>query len=146
MKRMGLIAVACVVAACAKGSDRVDTTAATSDTAGMAGMRMPGGMASGAMMDSMTAHMRSMDTTSAAAIQAMMPMHRQMAEKVVAQMDSEMRSMNMQDARWSALMDSVRQDLARMPNTSAQQTKAFMTAHQGRMTRLMQSHKDMMKM
>jgi hypothetical protein len=137
---MGLLLL---IVACGRKADGGDTTAAKADTGGMSGMTMM----SGAMMDSMTAHMRSMDTASAPTIQAMMPMHRQMAANMVAQMNSEMRSMNMQgDARWSALMDSVRQDFVRMPEMNAQQLKAFIPAHHGRLTRLIESHRGMMKM
>jgi hypothetical protein len=142
-KPLALLLLA-LVAACGRTADRGDTTAAGTDTSGMSGMA---GTMSGAMMDSMAAHMRSMDTAGAPAIQAMLPMHRQMAANMIAQMNSEMRGMNMQaGARWSALMDSVRQDLVRMPEMNAQQLKAFMPAHHGRLTRLMQSHRDMMKM
>lgn len=103
-------------------------------------------MMSGSMMDSMVAHMRGMDTTSAANVQAMLPMHRQMAGNMIAQMNSEMRGMNMPaDASWSALMDSVRQDLIRMPEMNAQQLKAFMPEHHGRLTRLIDGHRAMMK-
>lgn len=145
MRITNLIAtVALLTLGCAKGSESTDTTAAKADTAGMAGMNMPG-MMSGAMMDSMTTHMRSMDTASAATIQSMMPMHRQMAGNMIAQMNSEMRSMNMAaNASWTALMDSVRQDLVRVADMNAQQMKAFMPAHHGRLTRLMQGHRDMM--
>jgi hypothetical protein len=104
------------------------------------------GMMSGAMMDSMAAHMRGMDTVSAANLEAMVPMHRQMAANMIAQMNSEMRGMNMQaDASWTALMDSVRQDLVRLPELNAQQVMTFMPDHRGRLMRLMQRHRDMMK-
>jgi hypothetical protein len=90
--------------------------------------------------------MRVMDTASAATLQATMPMHRQMAANMIAQMNNEMRRMNMTgDARWTALMDSLRQDLIRMPEMNAQQLKAFMPEHHSRVARLMQGHRDMMK-
>lgn len=124
----------------------MDTTAAKADTAGMGGMNMPG-MMSPATMDSMAAHMRMMDTASAASLQAMLPMHRQMVANMLSQMSADMRSMNMSaDATWTALADSVRQDLVRLPEMSVQQLKQNMVTHQGRVTRLMQSHRAMMKM
>ena len=76
----------------------------------------------------------------------MLPMHQQMAENMITQMSSEMRGMSMTaDERWTALVDSARQDLTRMPAMNAQGLKAFMPEHQGRVTRLMQAHRDMMK-
>lgn len=145
MKRSVLVVSTLIALACAKGADRPDTTAAKSDTAGMAGMSMPG-MMSPATMDSMAAHLRAMDTASAGSMQAMLPMHRQMVANMLSQMNSDMRSMNMNaDARWTALMDSVRQDLVLMPEMNAQQLKAFGSPHRGRLARLMESHRDMMK-
>lgn len=113
--------------------------------AGMSGMAGMGGMMDTAMMDSMQAHMRMMDTTSAARMKEMLPMHRQMAADMLSRMSSEMRSMNMPaDARWSATADSLRQDLIRMPEMSAGELEAMMPAHHARMMRLMQMHRDMM--
>ena len=148
MKTMPGVLLAGVIAlACNRSPGRADTAATRSDSGSTTGMAGMGGMMSAGMMDSMTVHLRSMDTASVASLQAMMPMYRQMAGNMIAQMNADMRSMNMPaDARWSALMDSVRQDLVRMPDMNAQQMKAFMPAHHGRLTRLMQSHKAMMKM
>jgi hypothetical protein len=141
MRETIAVVLIALLAACGRSADRTDTTAGA-DT-GVAGMR---GMMSVTMMDSMAAHMRSIDTASAASVQTMMPMHRQMAANMVAQMNTEMRSMNMAaDARWTALMDSVRQDLVRMPDMKGEQLKTFMVVHHGRLTRLMQGHRDMMK-
>lgn len=55
-------------------------------------------------------------------------------------MNSEMRSMNMaSDQRWKATADSVRQDLSRMPEMSANELKTFMPMHCARITRLMEA-------
>lgn len=146
MRKALVVAALALVAACGKPADQADTTAATTDTGAMAGMGGMGGMASGAMMDSMAAHMRGMDAASAASLQGMVPMHRRMAANMVAQMNTEMRGMNMPaNPGWTALMDSVRQDLVRLPDLSGQQLQTLMTAHHGRLTRLMQGHRDMMK-
>ena len=145
MNRMFVVAGFAFLAACGKSTEYADTTATGQDTGSMAGMSGMG-MMSASMMDSMTAHMRGMDTISGASLQAMVPMHRQMAANMIAQMNSEMRGMNMQpDAGWTALMDSVRQDLVRLAEMKAQQAKTFMPDHHGRLTRLMQRHGDMMK-
>ena len=48
----------------------------------------------------------------------LMPDYRQMSDNMLWQMNSEMQDMNMEgDARWNATVDSVRHDLARMPET-----------------------------
>jgi hypothetical protein len=120
-----------------------DTAARQETVGGMAGMQ--GMMMDTAMMDSMQVHMRMMDTMSADQIKAMLPMHRQMAANMLSRMNADMRSMNMTpDQAWNATADSLRQDLARMPDMSAQELKAMMPAHRARMTRLMQMHRNMM--
>jgi hypothetical protein len=128
------------------GRSAADTAAAaTRDTSGMAGM---GGMLSGqmpAMMDSMHTRMQMMDTASGEHMKNMLPMHRQMVANLLSQMSSEMRSMNMSaDAAWTATADSVRQDLVRMPEMSAQELKTAMPAHHARVIRLMDMHRRMM--
>src|SRR5437588_4499268 len=154
------------VAACSKSSVRTtaDTAPTTHDTAtgamampsmsdtagkggmnGMSGMGGMGGMTNTVMIDSMETHMRMMDTMSATTLRAMLPIHRQMMGNMIAQMNSDMRGMKMMaDARWMALMDSVRQDLVRMPDMNAQQLKSFMPAHRRRVVLLLQLHGGMM--
>jgi hypothetical protein len=41
---------------------------------------------------------------------------------------------------------SLRSDLTRMPEMSAQELRAFMPEHHGRVTRLMEKHRSMMRM
>ena len=154
------LATTVAVSGCGKSRDRVsaaDSAAASrevhGDTAG--GMaNMPGmsgttgmtGMMSAGMMDSMDVHMRMMDTMTGAQMKAMMPAHRQMVANMLAQMNSEMRGMKMTpEARWTALIDSVRQDLVRMPELTPQQCKAMMPAHHDRITLLMRLHRGMME-
>lgn len=144
---LSLIAAAALAACRSPDQETAGDTAARQETAGgMAGMQgMSGMMMDTAMMDSMQVHMRMMDTMSADQIKAMLPMHRQMAANMLSRMNADMRSMNMTaDAAWNATADSLRQDLARMPDLSAQELKAMMPAHRARMTRLMQMHRDMM--
>jgi hypothetical protein len=115
---------------------------------GMGAMKGVGGMMDSSMMrmvDSMRISMTRMDAMSPAQMEAMMGAHRQMAANMLAQMNSEMRSMNMSpDAAWTALVDSVRQDLVRLPDVPSSQLKTFMAAHRARMDRLMTMHRDMM--
>jgi len=110
---------------------------------------MSGGMAMDSsmsrMIDSMRAEMTRMTSETPEQMKSMMSMHRQMAANILAQMNSEMRSMNMSgDAAWTALVDSVRQDLVRMPDLSGVQLRTFVTADRSRMERLMSMHRDMM--
>jgi len=90
------------------------------------------GMMGAAMMDSMQTRMGMMDTMSAERMKETLPMHRQMAASMLSQMSSEMRSMNMTaDSRWSPVVDSIRQDLVRMPEMGTQELRAMMPAHHG---------------
>jgi hypothetical protein len=127
------------------------------DTAGMNGMKMGstkvgqtgqmGGMMAGsAMMDSMQGHMRMMmQGVTANQMKAMLPAHRQMVANMLAQLNGEMRKMNMSgDAKWAALTDSVRQDLKRMPDMSGAELRSFMPQHGARVMRLMDMHRSMM--
>jgi hypothetical protein len=79
-------------------------------------------------------------------MKGMVPAHRQMTANMLAEMNAEMKKMNMSgDAGWNALADSVRQDLTHLPEMSARELTDFMPAHQARMTRLMQMHQAMTK-
>lgn len=148
---------------CAKGEGSADSAAAggrsaPNDTGGMSGMSGMKGMPSSdsgamggmggtmGMMGGMRQQMDDMMKADPARMKAMLPAHRQMAANMLSQMGSEMRSMNMAtDAAWSALVDSVRQDLTRQPDLSAQQLRDVVPGHHARLTRLMQMHGDMMK-
>lgn len=136
-----------------EGPTRADTGQGASGMQGMKGMQGMQGMAGGrmadmmgaGMMDSMQTHMRMMDGVSAAQMKAMLPAHRQMVANMLSQLDGDMRKMNMKpDAKESALRDSVRQDLVRMPEMSAAEVRSFMPEHAARVMRLMQGHMSMM--
>ena len=110
----------------------------------MGGMKgMSGGDSSAmggmTMMADMQKQMDAMMKASPEQMKAMLPMHRQMAANMLAQMNTQMRTMNMPaNAAWTATVDSVRQDLVRLPEQSAQQLKDAVPAHHARMMRLMQ--------
>lgn len=162
---IALAVLAVALGACAKKEAAVDTTGAAmrggsgdSATAGsMSGMPMQGmggmkGMSGGdsmggmTMMADMQKQMDAMMKASPEQMKAMLPMHRQMAANMLAQMNTQMRTMNMPaNAAWTATVDSVRQDLVRLPEQSAQQLKDAVPAHHARMMRLMQMHGAMMK-
>jgi hypothetical protein len=79
-------------------------------------------------------------------MKAALPIHRQMVANMLAQMNGDMRSMNMAaDPTWTALADSVRRDLVQLPDVPESQLPAAMPAHMGRVERLMAMHEKMMK-
>ncbi len=127
-----------------------DTTAAggMQGMQGMGGMHdMPGmgGQMGGRMMEDMQSHMQMMMGASADSMKAMLSMHRQMVANMISQMNREMRQMNMTgDASWTTTLDSLRQDLVRMPEMSAAELKSFMPSHRARVMRLMEMHRKMM--
>ncbi len=64
---------------------------------------------------------------------------------MLAQMNREMREMDMAgDEAWTATVDSLRQDLTRMPEMSRDEMAATMPGHRARMNRLMEMHRSMM--
>ena len=64
------------------------------------------------MMTGMNTHMQSMMKASGGQMKGMVLAHRQTTANMLAEMNAEMKKMNMSgDAGWSALADSVRQDL-----------------------------------
>ena len=140
--------IALAASACAADPD-VDAEAgdpaaeSQEELPGMNGMDMSG-MQSTGMMAEMMSHMQMMQGMTADSMMVVMPAHRQMAANLLAQMNQEMRTMNMpSDAQWDATVDSVRQDLTRMPEMSAVEMEAFMPAHHRRMMRLMEMHRSM---
>jgi hypothetical protein len=118
------------------------------DSGGMGmGHMDSGGMGMGGMnmMSGMRAHMDSMMRMSPQQMQAMMPKHEQMMSGMMDGMGSDMRGMNMSgSAEWSALSDSVKNDLADLPNLKGQQLSARMRAHAERVKRLIAMHQKMM--
>jgi hypothetical protein len=145
-----LLLLALATAACGRTDRQEDParSAAPADSPGMGampGMQGMGGMQSGGMVEQMRSHMAAMHGAGGDSLRAMLPMHRQMAGNLLAQMNREMREMNMAaDAAWTATVDSLRQDLVRMPEMGAEELRSFMPAHEGRLERLMQMHGSMM--
>ena len=121
MANWALLVAALGVAGCNGGGDRAERAADTggmmghmdSGGMGMAGMPMPGMQ----MMPQMRAHMDSMMRMSPQQMQAMMAMHESMMSQMMDGMGSDMRGMKMSGTpTWTALTDSVKQDLAELPN------------------------------
>ncbi|MGK2935259.1 MAG: hypothetical protein ACSLFE_08490 [Gemmatimonadaceae bacterium] len=117
---------------------------AASPHAGMEGMGdMP--MGSSTTTDQLRAYMMAMQAASGDSAMRMLPMHRQMAANMLTQFNREMAQMNMpDDAAWRATVDSLRQDLARMPEWSAAEMQQMLPGHGARMLRLMEMHGSMM--
>lgn len=119
-----------------------DTEVVAEPAGGMEGME---GMQGGGMMEQMQAHMRMMEGAGGDSLMATMPMHRRMTANMIAQMNREMRDMNMTaDAEWDETVDSLRQDLVRMPEMTAAELEVLMPEHRERVTRLMEMHRGMM--
>jgi len=150
------IALLALVTACAAGDSEQeaatgsDSAPVAADTSmqGMEGMPGMEGMQPGGMTGTI-AEMRSrlemMEGMSPDSVQSMLPQHRQMAANLLAEMNREMQAMKMApDTAWAASLDSLRQDLTRMPEMSALEMATFMPAHRQRMMRLMEMHQQMM--
>jgi hypothetical protein len=150
MSHWALLVAALALAGCGRGGDRAD---ATRDTGGVMGRMDSGGMAMGdmpmqgmQMMSNMRAHMDSMMRMSPQQMQAMMARHEQMMSQTMDQMGGEMRQMKMSETpEWSALTDSVKQDLAELPSLNGQALSARMRAHARRVQRLITAHEGMMR-
>lgn len=97
------------------------------------------------MMPQIRAHMDSMSRMSPQQMQAMMAMHEGMMSRMMDGMGADMRGMNMSASQeWSALTDSVKEDLAELPSLKGQELTARMQAHDERVKRLMAMHERMM--
>ena len=131
-----------------KTPDAKDPAGAASDSGksgGMAGMKDMPGMMTTAMMDSIQSQMKSMAAMSADQMVSTLPMHRSMVANALSQMSADMRGMNMTaDAAWTALSDSIRQDLIRLPDMTKGEVAQAMPPHHARVMRLMKMHMDMM--
>jgi len=90
------------------------------------------------MMTAMEDHLRVLDTATAPTIQAMLPTHTTMASQMISRFNDEMQRMNKAAVpEWKTLVDSLRQDLLRMPEMNTTELKTFMPTHTARLTHLM---------
>jgi hypothetical protein len=113
------------------------------DSGQMQGMS---GMGSSAMMPMMQAHTDSMMRMNPERMSRAMATHERMMSQIMDQMGGEMRQMKMAEIpEWSALIDSVKQDLAELPSLKGQALSTRMRAHTARVQRLLASHEQMMK-
>lgn len=109
---------------------------------GMSGMNMQGMP----MMSRMRAHTDSMMWMSPQQMQGMMAMHQAMMSRMLDGMGADMRAMKMSGTpEWNALTDSVKQDLADLPQLEGPELQARMRAHAERVRRLILMHEGMMQ-
>ena len=98
-------------------------------------------------MDSMRAEMLNMTAASPEQMKSTMTAHRQLTANMLAQMNSDMwRTIMTGDPAWTAVVDSVRQDLVQLPDPSGAPLTICMNAHDARLERLMSMHREMTKM
>jgi hypothetical protein len=138
---VGLLAAA----ACNKPKDApaADSPSGMEMDSGMAGMPA---MGSSQMMPMMQAHTDSMMRMNPEQMSGMMARHERMMSQMMDQMGSDMRQMKMPETpEWTALADSVKQDLAELPSLKGRALSTRMKAHAARVQRLLTSHEQMMK-
>ena len=144
-----LLVSALAVAGCNGSGNRAEQAP---DSAGMMGHMDSGGMGMGGMqmqgmqmMPQMRAHMDSMMRMSPQQMQAMLAMHESMMSQMMDGMGSDMRGMNMSATpTWNALTDSVKEDLAELPDFKGQAVSTHMRDHAERVKRLIAMHEKMM--
>jgi len=142
---VGLTA-ALVAAACGK-KESVPQQAmpGTGNMPGMTGMQRMG-MRSDSLMPMMRAQLDSLAALSPQGTAGMLTMHEAMASRMLDAMGADMTAMGMKpDPAWTALTDSIKQDLADLPAVSGRALDARLKAHVGRMRRLMAMHESMMQ-
>lgn len=148
MKALYLAMIVGVLASAACSKPKEEAAADTQRGMTMDSGRMDGmaGMGGSGMMSMMPAHMDSMMRMKPEQMSGMMAAHERMMSQMMDQMGGEMRQMKMAESPdWSALTDSVRQDLADLPGLKGQALSARMRAHADRVQRLMRAHEQMMK-
>ena len=101
---------------------------------------------SAGMMPMMQAHVDSMMRMNPEQMSRMMAAHERMMSQMMDQMGGDMRQMKMAETpEWSALIDSVKQDLAELPGLKGRALSTRMRAHTDRVQRLLRAHEGMMK-
>lgn len=82
---------------------------------------------------------------SAAQLATAFPAHSHAAQDMLSAMNAEVDGTHMSsNASWSAMSDSIRQDLSHMAGMTGAQMHAAMPGYHARMTKLMEMHGQMM--
>ncbi len=148
MKALHMMVIAALLASAACNKPKEEAAADSHGGMTMDSGRMEGmsGMGNSGMMPMMQAHTDSMMRMTPEQMSGMMASHERMMSQVMDQMGTEMRQMKMSETpEWSALTDSVKQDLAELPRLRGQALAARMRAHASRVQRLITAHEGMMK-
>lgn len=146
MRGMQMTVAVALVALMACGKTQEVAKTPVSDSVGMmagAPMAMQGMQ----LIPMMGAHLDSLGRMAPAQMLAAMASHQALATQMMDAMGADMRGRNMTaDAGWTALSDSVHQDLSALPGLSGAALQARMQDHIGRMRRMMTMHQGMMRM
>jgi hypothetical protein len=148
MKALQMTVIVGLLASAACNKPKAEQAADSPAGMKMDSGRMEGmsGMGNPAMMPMMQAHTDSIMRMNPEQMSGMMATHERMMSQMMDQMGAEMRQMKMAETpEWSALTDSVKQDLAELPNLKGQALSVRMRAHADRVRRLMAAHERMMK-
>ena len=148
LSRWVLLVASIAAAGCGRetGRPEVRTDTAAMERADSAGGGMGAMQMEGSMMSGMRTHMDSMMGMSPNRMSGMMATHERMMSQMMDRMGADMRGMSMRsDAKWDALADSVKSDLADLPSLKGTELLARMKAHSVRVQRVIDMHKVMMK-
>ncbi len=136
------------IAGCGGGDERAEGDDAVGMMGHMDSARMDMGgmpMQGMQMMPQMRAHMDSMMRMSPQQMQAMMARHQSLMSQMMDRMGADMRGMKMSVTReWTALTDSVKQDLAELQDLEGEALSTRMRAHTDGVRRLLAMHESMM--
>jgi hypothetical protein len=91
------------------------------------------------MIAEMRSHLNVLQAAGGDEMVAMVSEHRQRVENLISQLDAQ----HAADARWTALADSVRQDLGRMQGMPALELEVLIDANVDRVRRLIEMHEQM---
>ncbi len=104
-------------------------------------------MAGMELMPAMRAHLDALSALEPEQMQARMAAHQDLAARMMDAMGADMRGMGMApDAVWTALGDSLRQDLAELPGLTGSALTDRVRAHGARMRRMLAMNEGMMRM
>ena len=137
---------AALLAACGGAEEEPAVVADAEVTAEPAGpMEGMGATQQGGIAAQLQGHMQMMRSASGDQLQQMLPEHRQLVANMIAQMNREMRDMDMSgNTEWNETVTALRDDLVRLPEMTPDELQGFIPEHQTRIDRLIAMHQEMM--
>lgn len=142
-RRMFAVAVCVGLIVLSLGCERGQATPVSAATRGRVHSRFKDAADSTQMVaikrsiDSVTADLDSMSSANGDAQRHMLAEHEELVSEFLTRNDAKMRAMHVKiDPDWLTVIDSVRADLARMPNMSSTQLHAFFPEHARRVMRI----------